>query len=264
MKIQKLKLTSEQCIQKINSICNDLEIEVEINEKSDHIVLKLLRDEENPGTIRIYDSKKGRTLDGSMNNTIINDEVLNLFLNEGGRIEATYSIYKLKTEQWDTIKNIIIATAAKSEYFIEDKSADSSHCYYAFQIKHPVNIDKIMVTQYNTGNLMIQGKGWEVWEEICNAIELTLDTPVTEMTLRMMGLKEGDEITNVITSSLTKDAEKEVKSLLEESFDFLYDHDKKLVISAQSMLLSKVDYGDYYCYVAPCLRVVEGYLKKSL
>lgn len=109
---------------------------------------------------------------------------------------------------------------------------------------------------------MLQGRGWEVWDEVCNSIDQLLDMPVEEITIRFMG--QTKDVTSIVTSDLTSQGEDAVKERLGNAHSFLYDHDKKLVISSQSMLIAAVDYGDYYCYVAPCLRVIEGYLKKVI
>jgi hypothetical protein len=268
MKLNKIRYSSEVCVSYLKEIAIEMDLELDLQEKKDHLVLRFSKPDTSDGIIRIYETKKnGQTLDGSGGNTEINDLILTLFSErycQGGdsRIESKTAIYELKQDSFDDIKETIESCAVKNNYDTNYKEAQS-HIYYMLEVSHGEKQDKVTISQFQSGKLMIQGRSWEVWDEICNSIEEVLDVPMEEMLIRLMS-KQGTSVTNVITSSLKSDGEKAIRERMGGAFDFLYDHDKKLITSSQCMILSAVDYGDYYCYVSPCLRVLEGYLKKVI
>jgi hypothetical protein len=268
MKLNKIRYSSEVCISRLKDLAQEFDLGFDLQEKKDHLVLRLIKQGDSDGIIRLYETKKnGQTLDGSGGNTEINDLILTLFSErycQGGdsRIESKTAIYQLKQDSFEDIKQVIEICAAKNSYLISDKEAQI-HINYMIEVSHGQKQDKVTISQFQSGKLMIQGRSWEVWDEICNSIEEVLDVPMEEMLIRLMS-KAGTSVTNVITSDLKSDGQAAIKARLGGAFDFLYEHDKKLVTSSQCMLLSQVDYGDYYCYVAPCLRVLEGYLKKVI
>ncbi|MBP1895421.1 type II toxin-antitoxin system RnlA family toxin [Paenibacillus lactis] len=265
MKLTRIKLSSEECIERLNEVCEGLGIDIEENKKTDHIVVKLLREGEDPGTIRIYDTKLGRTLDGSLNNKMLNDTVLSEFNIAMSDVKITpkHTLYLLREDQFEEIYDVIVNVASRNDYEINKKEQNPSHITYLVEVSNRNNRDKVTITQFNKGKLMLQGMGWEVWDEVCNSIDEALDTSVEEITLRLMG-SVAEDVAQVVMTDLTSRGETEIVGRLGRAFSFLYDHDKKLLISSQSMLLAKIDYGDYYCYIAPCLRVIEGYLKKVI
>ncbi|MEZ2658590.1 type II toxin-antitoxin system RnlA family toxin [Aneurinibacillus aneurinilyticus] len=268
MKLSKLRYDVDSCVAKLKDICIEMDMEFQLTKKSDHLVLRLIKPEVSDGIIRLYDTKKNaRTLDGSVGNTEINDLVLTMFSERhcqdgNSTIESKWAIYELSEEKFDKIRNVIEEIANKNDYSIDEK-AEPQHAYYMIEVKHKTKHDKITVTQFNKGNLMIQGRSWEVWDEICNSIDEVLDVPVEDMLLRFMK-KQGESVSNIITFGLKSKGQVAIKQRLGQAYEFLYEHDQKLITSSQCMLLAGVDYGDYYCYVAPCLRVIEGYLKKVI
>ncbi len=268
MKLKKIRYASELCISRLEEIAREMDLEFGIEEKKDHKILRFLTSEHSDGIIRLYETKKnGQTLDGTVGNKEISDIVLTIFDErycQGGdhTIQSKTAIYDINKAKFNEMYNIIESSANKNDYNVNLKDAPS-HVNYMIEINHKKKQDKVTVSQFESGKLMIQGRSWEVWDEICNVIDEELNVPTEEMVLRLMS-KEGVSVTNVITSDLTSNGETEIKKRLGDAFNFLYDHDKKLIVSSQSMLLSGVDYGDYYCYIAPCLRVIEGYLKKVI
>lgn len=274
MKLIRIKYTKSECISKIKEIAKELSIKTVVENKKDHTIIKLINKEQpQEGMIRVYDSKKrARTLDGSQKNKILNSKVLEVFKerycnNEESTVISKQAIYDVSSYNFDDIRKVIEDEAKVNDYIIEDKDSHLDSIYYMISIRDKKYYDKVTITQYeNTGKLLLQGKTWNVWDNLCNAIEKKLNTPVTEIILRYMGKSDENEekITDIVTDSLTIKATQKIHARMGNSFDFLYEHDKKLLISSQAMLDAGIDYGDYYCYVAPALRVIEGYLKKVL
>jgi len=269
MKLKKIRLSNDICITYINNIANEKDMKVHVESKKDHTILRISEDNKSEGIIRIYATKsKGQTLDGSVGNTEINDLILSTFEErhcQGGdsRIESKVATYNVKNNDFDEIKDVIEISANKHSYVVKEKVTPPPHAYYSIEVSHSEIHDKVTITQYNSGKLMIQGKSWEVWDDICNDIEEFLNISVEDIVLRMLS-KEGTTITNVITNTLQSDGQAKISERMGRAFNFLYDHDQNLITSSQCMLLAEVNYGDYYCYVAPCLRVIEGYLKKVI
>ncbi|HGE5802516.1 TPA: type II toxin-antitoxin system RnlA family toxin [Bacillus thuringiensis] len=268
MKIQKIKHSKTVCVSHIQGIAKELDVKIQLEEKKGHVVLRLLKQGESDGIVRLYEtSKRGQTLDGSHGNISINDMILMEFSERycqdgGSKIESKTAQYSLSEEKVEEVKEVIEKSAKMNSYVVTVKDAPA-HAYYMLEVKHGEKQDKVTISQFQTGTLMIQGRSWEVWDEICNSIDEVLDVPMQEMLMRLMS-KEDATVTNVITSNLQSDGEKKIKERLGNAYNFLYEHDKKLITSSQCMFIAEVDYGDYYCYIAPCLRVIEGYLKKVI
>lgn len=275
MKISKLRFTTDECVNNINKICSKSNIAISREDKSDHIILNLSELDGREGMIRIYDSKKGRTLDGSQKNVLFNEEILIEFNtlycgNNDANIRDKSSVYKIKDSKLEEIKMIIKETASKNNYSINEDNDVVQSIYYRVRVKGKEEKDAITVTQFNSGKLLIQGTGWQTWDDICESIEKELKFSVKEILVRYMGtdkdesIESIESIDNIITNTLLEKAEEEVKSRLGEAYNYLYEHDRKLIVSSQAQLIAEVDYGDYYCYVAPVLKVIEGYLIKII
>lgn len=269
MKLAKLRFTTEECINNIKTICSKSSISVTQDDKNDHIILNLNDSDGREGMIRIYDSKKGRTLDGSQKDDNFNEEILTEFEtlycgNNNANIIDKWSVYKIEGSKLGRIRQVIEETANKNGYSIEKDNKTTDTIYYRVRINGKEFKDKITVTQYNSGKLVIQGTGWQTWDDICESIERELNASVKEILVRYIPTREDEKIDNIITNTLLESAEKEVKSILEAAYEYLYDHDKTLIVSSKAQLLANVNYGDYYCYVAPALKVIEGYLIKAI
>lgn len=269
MKLAKLRFTTEECINNIKTICSKSSISVTQDDKNDHIILNLNDSDGREGMIRIYDSKKGRTLDGSQKDNNFNEEILTEFEtlycgNNNANIIDKWSVYKIEGSKLERIRQVIEETANKNGYSIEKDNKTTDTIYYRVRINGKEFKDKITVTQYNSGKLVIQGTGWQTWDDICESIERELNASVKEILVRYIPTREDEKIDNIITNTLLESAEKEVKSILESAYEYLYDHDKTLIVSSKAQLLANVNYGDYYCYVAPALKVIEGYLIKAI
>jgi len=269
MKISKLRFTTDECVNNINTICSKSNIYISREDKSDHIILNLSGADEREGMIRIYDSKKGRTLDGSQKDVSFNEEILIEFEtlycgNNNANIIDKWSVYKIKDSNIEEIRTVIEETTTKNNYSIKEDDKVEESIYYRVRIKGKEEKDTITVTQYNSGKLLIQGTGWQTWDDICESIEKELNSSVKEILVRYMGNDKDESIDNIITNKLLERAEEAVKSRLGKAYKYLYEHDRKLIVSSQAQLLAEVDYGDYYCYVAPVLKVIEGYLIKTI
>lgn len=269
MKLAKLRFTTEECINNIKTICSKSSISVTQDNKNDHIILNLNDSDGREGMIRIYDSKKGRTLDGSQKDNNFNEEILTEFEtlycgNNNANIIDKWSVYKIEGSKLGRIRQVVEETANKNGYSIENDNKINDTIYYRVRINGKEFKDKITVTQYNSGKLVIQGTGWQTWDDICESIERELNASVKEILVRYIPTREDEKIENIITNTLLESAEKDVKSILEAAYDYLYDHDKTLIVSSKAQLLANVNYGDYYCYVAPALKVIEGYLIKAI
>ena len=95
-------------------------------------------------------------------------------------------------------------------------------------------------------------------------MERELNASVKEILVRYIPTQENEKIDCIITNTLLETAENEVKSRLGQAYEYLYEHDRKLLVSSKAQLLANINYGDFYCYVAPALKVIEGYLIKLI
>jgi hypothetical protein len=269
MKISKLRFTSDECVNNINIICSKSNISISREDKNKHIILNLNGTDGREGMIRIYDSKKGRTLDGSQKDISFNEEILIEFEslycgNNNANIIDKWSVYIIENSKIEKIREVIEETAAKNIYIVDEDTSINDTIYYRVRVIGKELKDKITVTQFNSGKLLIQGTGWQTWDDICESIEKELQSSVKEILVRYMSNDKDECIDTIITNKLLKKAEEKVISRLELSYEYLYKHDRKLIVSSQAQLLSMVNYGDFYCYVAPVLKVIEGYLIKTI
>lgn len=269
MKVPRLKFTVDECMNNIRYICNDRNIVITHEDKNNHIVLNLIDDIGRNGMIRIYDSKNGRTLDGSQKDKEFNTEVLTIFEtlycgNNSGSIVDKRAVYTINGTKLDIFKLLIENTAVLNGYKVEVVCNTDSSIYYRMRINGSELKDRITVTQYNSGRLLIQGTGWQTWDDICEPIERKLNSSVQEVLIRYIPTQKDEKIENIITSALLISAEGDVKSRLGTAYDFIYPHDRTLIVSSKAQFIVGANYGDYYCYIAPALKVIEGYLIKTI
>jgi len=281
--IKGIKMSEEVCITELDSICNELDIKMVKNENKG-INFDLFKNGFTKcGMIRIFNNSKeqSRTIDGSGKNKELNQQVIDLFISKHKedivlpiKGPGKCARYDIKSDDFDIIRNNIEMVASKNGYTVEIKNC-LSHMYYMLSVTDEHSGDKAVITQFNSGVLIIQGKSWNVWDELCNAIDEILNSSVFELIVRFtsdsdsIGSSVGTEcdepqITNIITSDLQSKGKEKIISRLSNVYPFLYAHDKILIEATQCMLISKVNYGDYYCYIASALRVIDGYFKKVI
>lgn len=306
--IRNIKLKEEECIDKLINICGTLNINIEKIDDSKISSFLLKDDSDSIGLIRIFRREKNKTitLDGSGKDKGVNSKVLEVFhekyvkkSEDSAERPAKCAVYDVTTEQFDDIREVIEKRAERNGYKITVNNSNALHIYYLESVIDENSGDKAVITQFTSGKLTIQGKSWNVWDEVCNVVDEKLNSSVTDLFVRfasgaisnnaleeiaattsepdkvmsvcehnsdLVSMEENKAacVTNIITESLKTDGENAIKSRLGKVYDNLYYHDKILITSSQCMLLSKIDFGDFYCYVAPSLRVVDGYLKKML
>lgn len=163
----------------------------------------------------------------------------------------------------DTIKALIEQLPAEVTWRETDSSVAQ---LYQAEVKS--SNDKVVITQYRTGMLMVQGRATRLFDEICDQLDRKLSQPPAERAARyipeasrqaalsQMNQPEAD------TQGLTWLVEK----LGREAYEFLYPHDQETLLSGAMLLQTAqsidLKLPDYSVLVMPFARAYEGFLVK--
>jgi len=142
--------------------------------------------------------------------------------------------------------------------------------YIDYRIKVNSNGDKITITQYENGSLLLQGNYSDLVDRIVHIIEQVKPLSITERALFFVPEESKKEIGAGLNEKIGTKEDEETYSLdkAEEHLQYLYKHDLKEYRSGEILVdlvkEKKTSLPSYNCLVAPFAKVFEGFVIKIL
>ena len=126
--------------------------------------------------------------------------------------------------------------------------------------------DKVTVSQFSNGTLLVQGRASALWDEVCTAIEETLTPAINEIASRFVSAseEEADRYAKLVSPALVSEADQVGQDALVGAWGFLAKQDQKYLTAALCLLNSGIALPEYSCVVMPASKAFEGYIKKLL
>lgn len=260
-------MTLPDILKRLNDICLERGIPVyKPDEKSDNLCHFRFGD---GGLIAIYTTKDGLNLRyklGKMQElgkSLLED----VFTNQNGEIEhisGTCAMYEGILDKYDTVENFkddlcncIIQSGAK----IEPKTLNP---YAVFSGDIIRGHEKITVHIYRT-KVLLQGKNYFLWDEVCSWIERKLEAPVNEILVRVTGDRDiFEKITVSKGTNVINEAEAILRSRLKQAYEYLLEHDQKFLKSAVCLILYGNELPEYSGIVTSAFKGFEGYFRKAI
>jgi ribonuclease HIII len=182
---------------------------------------------------------------------------------EQGRAENRASKYVVSLAKVDKIRNWIAGFSESIAWYEGDD--DSSQIYRA---ELHADGHKVVVTQYRTGTLLVQGRVCPLFDDLCERLDHKLSQSIPERAARYVPEETREEALEVM-----KQPEREKAALAwiyqkigEDAYDFLYEHDQETLLSATMLLQAAGEFAlelsDYSVLVMPFARAYEGFLLK--
>ncbi|EGD46756.1 hypothetical protein Cpap_1295 [Ruminiclostridium papyrosolvens DSM 2782] len=261
---ENIKLTKEEIITKLTDACKGLGISVsgveKKNEKLYHFKFS------DVGIIAIYITKDGfmnpKYKFGKMHEQ--GRELLEIAVGDKSNIERVKTTYA-------KYENLLTKFSSNEQFTEEFKQYIENELGGTIQLKHATlyevfywdiikDNEKVTVHCYRT-NLLLQGKNNYLWDDICIWIEQKLDSPVSEMLVRITG---DENINGKIATTAINEAENILKDRLKTAYDILFPHDRKFLNSAICLILYNNPLQEYSAIINPAFKGLEGYLRKMI
>ena len=137
-------------------------------------------------------------------------------------------------------------------------------------VKHVLKLNKdrmqVSIVQYSTGNLLVQGKEDSLFEDCCEIIDRIALPSENEIAKRYLSTDEKicEFFDNKYTEELKKEAKQNILNRIGKAFNYLYEHDKKYLVSGECIQLSLVPMEEYSPIVMPLSKGLEGFVKKIM
>ena len=173
------------------------------------------------------------------------------------------SRYLVTPGRIDRIRDLILSLPG----YVELKTAQGPAEEYRAEIRQ--GGDRVTVTQYGSGTLMVQGLDSETFDRVCEALDEHLSQSFAERGARFVG---GDRERSAVTAYLERpEAENEAAEWLlsqldRDVLDFLYQNDRRTLLAGagvrNALRESRQHLPDYYALVMPFARAFEGFLTK--
>lgn len=132
------------------------------------------------------------------------------------------------------------------------------------KIKYRIRISQkdnaVMITQYNNGTLLVQGRECLLFNDCCDIIEKTANPDKKEIISRFIP----DEFTIPLEKELIEKAETEVKTKIGSVYNYLEPHDKNWFTSSEFLCSLNLPLPEYSPLVMPASKAFEGFCKKIL
>ncbi len=138
-----------------------------------------------------------------------------------------------------------------------------------YRIENRLDGNRVTISQYNSGTLMVQGLSTELFDNVCDVLDIHLIQTLPERASRYLA-KESER--NTVTSYLEQpEAENEstqwlFQNIEKEVVEFLYENDQRTLLAAagvrNAFQRSKGNLPDYSVVVMPFAKPYEGFLMK--
>lgn len=258
MSIEKIRAANvDELYSKIESVCENIGLHIRIDKTKSQVHIS--RAGKN-SVLRIYSKKDGFKIDTSVGaNKELNKEFEENFKDFKVTEAKDYSYRGLTESQFYEIK--IELENIKNDYIdiIPRENKDPNKIDF-FEVKDSRTNESVKIHMFKKGTLQLQGVVWNLWEDICEIIDLCKNSSVVDIIDRfLLGdscYNDDEDYTDEINT---------VKDILtEETFDFLEEHFQDYLISAQCVLNSDCKMKEFSTVLCPTAKVVEGFLKQVL
>lgn len=138
-----------------------------------------------------------------------------------------------------------------------------------YRIENKINDNRVTISQYNSGTLMVQGLSSTLFDSVCDVLDLHLTQSLSERASRYL---PSETERNAVTVYLEQpDAENESAQWLyqhidKKILDFLHENDRRTLLAAAGVRnafeKSTVVLPDYSVVVMPFAKPYEGFLTK--
>ncbi len=257
LSIEKIKLNEEELYDTISEICISLGMGYKIDKEKSPVQISISKDGKN-SVLRIYSKKDGLKLDTTVGvNKDLNSEVEDSFKNFEVTEQKTYSYKNIDNDIYNIIKDKFHKMNS-SEINIKERENRDPNKEDFFEIKNIISNEKIIISKFKNGTLMLQGVVWNLWEDICEIIDTSKDSSVEDIINRFSFGEHTEEC------DYREEINNIKENITEEVFDFLDEHYKDYLISAQCILNSNIKMKEFSTVLCPTAKVLEGFLKRIL
>lgn len=142
-------------------------------------------------------------------------------------LSNVWSVYHVEDELFDSIRDILTKNLEFSE------RGCTEHEYYNLKLSR--DTFSVVVKQHYTGKLTVQGKKTDFFDDVCSLIERHSSPEVDEIARRFIPQSESNEEIQDKISSRISEAENKIRISLENSYDYLYELDKKYLVTSQCL-----------------------------
>ncbi len=128
--------------------------------------------------------------------------------------------------------------------------------------------DKVVITQYRTGTLMVQGLASALFDLVCDQLDQKLSQSIADRATRYIPEENRQAALDRMSQP---EAEKNALSWLiecigEDVYNFLYPHDRETLLSGTALLQTvqeiNLNLPDFSVLVMPFARAYEGFIVK--
>ncbi|MGL5067235.1 MAG: hypothetical protein ACRC6T_05320 [Sarcina sp.] len=263
MSIDKISCSKDEFITILDSVCSELHIEITVQHDREKEVQFDINRESKKSKLRVYVKNDGLKLD----TTIGKDKELNLEIEEKIKLnlnKTKHAMFKYENISEEKFNNIYRLLNEFSVGAIELKARENRDPNKSnfFEIKNVMTNECIRISRFKNGTVTVEGIVWILWEDICQIIEINDDNiSVNDIINRIL---VEDEKNNVDNSDFSPEEEIIKELISPEVYNFLDEHYKDYLISAQCILSNNVKMKEYSTVLCPVAKVLEGYLKSLL
>jgi ribonuclease HIII len=163
----------------------------------------------------------------------------------------------------EKIKSLIKALPCEITWREEDPTGAQ-----VYQAEIRTDGDKVVITQYHTGTLMVQGRTSALFDSVCDRLDQKLSQSVADRATRYIPEGNRDAALGVMNQphAETKALDWLIEKMGQNTYEFLYPHDRETLLSGAALLQAVRTIGlklpDYSVLVMPFARAYEGFLVK--
>lgn len=180
----------------------------------------------------------------------LNDIESNTLINKSDNDKNKTYTFKLITENWINYLINFLNNLNDINHKIKTEKSKNIH-----QFSRGTN-DKITISVYNNGTLVIQGRPSQLYSETISFLGNSPDITINDINLA------NNEFYGV--DNKTENFELLMKEAFPQSYDKIPDTIKKIILPSLVLRTKLIDVTDYSCYSFPALRALEGCIKHFL
>jgi ribonuclease HIII len=135
-----------------------------------------------------------------------------------------------------------------------------------YQAEIRANGNKVVLTQYRTGTLMVQGRASTLFDLVCDQLDQKLSQSIADRATRYIPEEKRSAALAVMNrpDAETKALDWLIEQLGQKTYEFLYPHDRETLLSGVALLRAVQSIGvklpDHSVLVMPFARAYEGFL----
>ena len=268
MGIDKIKCDRTEIETKIRQCCDELCIKCEKILDKENLIQFNLSKNNLEGLLRVYITKKGIKFDESLfKDRILYSEFEDYIKNILDKTESRKYSFKKKSKKTFDIIYEEIENLRDDDISIHNKENKDVNKTHFFEIKNNNTHEKIVISKFTNGTLLLDGIDWLLWEDVCNIIDKHINSTPLDIFDRFLETKkvETEEINSKYkTNDYTSEEEYLREKLTDTVYMYLDEHFRNYLISSQRLIESEIVLPEYSPILCPAAKVLEGYLKRLL